>query len=423
MTRPSIVVAVGNRQLQAYFQQLHDDQVVRVAAVADSREQVLPMLQNCQPDLLILAYVLPGNVSLTDIARQARAASPKTRILWILHPHSADFQETCNAAIGAGYYDLFGNNVRTSQLREALFHPHRYEDVAHWHSDSDSEPQIEPSSPATEDIREKLQSVSSADPEAADRASTPVRSVSIAVWSPKGGSGSTTIATRLALHAAKQNFPAAIYDFNLPHAHVAYHYGILERNTGFEHLLNLEREIDWSVIYQSMHHFRGVRVFSGMPLHPELADQVSPSWLDLMFEHTREDFTVSIFDLHPDINQLPTFLALKRCSLILVVVTQDPAGLHEARKQLSLLKRLNIPARRMRLIINRYVPGIRDLSEQDIAEYLQMQVMATIPEQYKEMITQLRDQKATYPQKIYEEILRQLLGMPMQRKGVWPLRR
>src|SRR5690554_3688475 len=112
MTCPSVAVAVGNKALQAYFQHLHDDHVINVVAVIEDRDRVFQVLREHQPDLMVLAYVLPGDVNLADIARQARSISPKTRILWILNPHSADFQDTCNAAIAAGYYDLFGNNVR-----------------------------------------------------------------------------------------------------------------------------------------------------------------------------------------------------------------------------------------------------------------------------------------------------------------------
>lgn len=403
---PRVVLAVNDAGLEGYLRSLPE---FTVTAKASDREDFIRLVQSEQPDLAVFAYILPGDIPIEEMPQRIKDASSSTRVIWILNDRDSGFTSACNAIINTGYYDIFNQQLKTSHLREAMFSPMRYEDVAHLHAEDDSK------YIASHNIQNLIASDVS---DQAGAEGSALRPLMVAVWSPKGGDGATSIATRLALYASNQGISVGLYDFNLMHSHVAFQYN-LDIKEGLERFLSQsDLEPDWTTVMKVMqeHRHQGIHVFPGLPRHPELADRVNKAWFDTIFENTRNHFTLSIFDLHPDLDKLPTFLALKQSPIILTVATQDSSSIHEALKQLSILRRLNIPSRRVRLVLNRYMRGIQNLDASDIGEYLNVPVMATIPENYKDYVLQSRDKAIKYPEAAYKQIMTGLFGRPLKKE-------
>lgn len=407
------VIGVGDERLENYLQSLETLDVIHVAP---NREEFLAAIAEHKPELALFAYVLPGDLDIVNLPDAIRRHSPLTRVIWVLNEYDPAFAEQCNAVIAAGFYDILSRQLRTSQLRDVIATPMRYEDVAHLHTGDDLVPE-------TTDTKEEqpyvaghiIRSIQAEDEGAVSgERHGLLRPLTVAVWSPKAGSGSTTIATRLALTAESQGLDVALYDFNLLHSHAVFHLGI-EMPEGLEEFLSSPAvEIDWDTVRRTFVKHKNLSIFPGLPRMPEMASKIGANWMEAIMANTREQFTLSIFDLHPDIDQMHTFMALKRCTVILVVVTQDPTCLHEAKKQLFLLRRLNVPFRKLRLVVNRFVSGVRNLDETDIGEFLGLPVVTAIPENYKDFLIELRDREPKASKKPYHVILEHLYGQPIK---------
>lgn len=400
--RLRVVAGTGVEQLDLYLRERIPE--IEVVAVASDRHGFLELLARHQPEVAVFSYTLPGDVPDDRIPEMVRARSPRTRVVFVLDARNPEaFSRACNAAIDQGFYDIFSNRepLKVSALREAILHPHRYEDIAHLHTSTEPTGEL----PAT--LREQVEEAAAS---TGERAQPTLRPLLVSVWSPKAGSGATTVAVRLALRAAQRELKVALYDFNLLHSHVAFHLGVLREGTGFEALIALERPVTWPDVRRELILTQRVHVFPGLPTRPELSQRIQAQWLECILDHTRNEFDLSIFDLHPDLDEPGTFMAIKRSVAIVVVVTQDPACIHEATRQLSMLRRLNVPARRLRLVVNRAIRGVPDLSEEDVAEYLGLPVVASIPEDYRGHVRQLRDRAPQVPAEPYDRILKSLYG-------------
>jgi pilus assembly protein CpaE len=199
----------------------------------------------------------------------------------------------------------------------------------------------------------------------------------ITVFSPKGGTGVTTIAVNLAIALQDNDKTVAIVDSSMQFGDVA----ILLNEMGKFSILDLMPriyELDTKVIEDVMllHKPSGLRVLKA-PVRPELAEQVTGSNLTKVLEMMREMFSYIVVNTSSFISD-PVLAALDAGDVIVLVCNQEVVGIKSARAFLDLWDGFGLSKDRILVAINRY--SKQDvISKEKLSESLKQPVAITIP--------------------------------------------
>jgi pilus assembly protein CpaE len=199
----------------------------------------------------------------------------------------------------------------------------------------------------------------------------------VTVFSPKGGTGVTTIAVNLAIALQDNDKTVAIVDSSMQFGDVA----ILLNEMGKFSVLDLMPriyELDTKVIEDVMilHKSSGLRVLKA-PVRPELAEQVTGSNLTKVLEMMREMFSYIIINTSNFISD-PVLAALDAGDVVVLVCNQEVVGIKSARAFLDLWDGFGLNKDRILVAINRYSKQ-NVISKEKLSESLKHPVAITIP--------------------------------------------
>lgn len=174
----------------------------------------------------------------------------------------------------------------------------------------------------------------------------------IAVLAPNGGSGSSTIAANIAVSLAKSHKSVGLIDLKLESGDLA---ALLDLRPTFT-LADLGRNaarLDRVMFERSLvKHASGVHLLAP-PLHLVDIVQVKPSVVSQAIELSRSIFPYVVADLDHTFRE-EQGLTLLQADIILVVFRLDFISLRNVRRTLEYLEKLEIPAEKIRLVVNRY---------------------------------------------------------------------
>jgi pilus assembly protein CpaE len=199
----------------------------------------------------------------------------------------------------------------------------------------------------------------------------------IMVYSPKGGTGVTTLAVNLAITLHNADTPVALVDGNLQFGDVAVFLNEQGKNTIVDlapRAEELEPEIVDGVIIK--HAASGVHVLAA-PSRPEHAEQVHGDQFGAVLEYLRRLYAYIVVDTTPMLNDV-ILAALDRADIIVLVVTQDIPAIKNARLFLDLLNTLGISRDRICFVMNKYDKRIA-ITPEKVGENLKQEVGAVVP--------------------------------------------
>ncbi len=176
----------------------------------------------------------------------------------------------------------------------------------------------------------------------------------VAVFSPKGGVGRTTVAVNLAVAAATElGKKVVIVDGSFQFGDVGVLLNLNPKNKSIADLVpELENggepeSIDTFVI----NHSSGVRVLLAPP-SPEMAELITPSGVKRVLEVLRESNDLVIVDCSSYFNDT-TLAILDASDVILTMLTLEITSIKNMRLFLEVADQLGYDARKMRLVLNR----------------------------------------------------------------------
>ncbi|HEV3463463.1 MAG TPA: P-loop NTPase, partial [Actinomycetota bacterium] len=201
------------------------------------------------------------------------------------------------------------------------------------------------------------------------------RRVLAAVWGPKGGPGRTTVAVNLAFEAAAAGGEVLLVDADTYGGAVAQTLGFIDDAPGLAWAARVagRGELDVLRLRQSVRRAApgGPRVLPGLP-RAELWTEVRPGTWEALLELFRTSFPVTVIDtgfcLEEDEELLydqvrlrrnaVTRLAVQGADLVVAVARADPVGLHAFIRGYQELRDLDVPASRVRVVVNQLRPGM-----------------------------------------------------------------
>jgi pilus assembly protein CpaE len=174
----------------------------------------------------------------------------------------------------------------------------------------------------------------------------------VTVFSPKGGTGKTVIATNTAAAVAKhEGKKALLLDLDLQFGDAAIMLGIEPEKTIYD-LVVAPGELDTEKLagYVTRHE-SGLDVLPA-PLRPEDAELVTEAKLAQLLEVARESYDVIVVDTSPFFHG-PMLATLDRTDELLLLCGLDVPTLKNVKLALQTLELLSFPPDRIRVVLNR----------------------------------------------------------------------
>jgi pilus assembly protein CpaE len=199
----------------------------------------------------------------------------------------------------------------------------------------------------------------------------------VTVYSPKGGTGSTTIAVNLALTLNNEDTRVALVDGNLQYGDVAVFVNEQGKNTIID-LAPRAEELDPEIVEEVMlkHPASGLHILAA-PSRPEYAEKVSSAQFSRVLEYLKQIYAYVVIDT-PSLLTDVTLTAIDLSDLIVLVSTQDIPSIKNCRLFLDLSQTLGIGRERILFAMNRYDKRI-NITPERVAENLKQEVSSVIP--------------------------------------------
>ncbi len=211
-------------------------------------------------------------------------------------------------------------------------------------------------------------------------------------FSPKGGSGVTSVATNLAvvLHRLTGK-RTLLVDLDLELGEVALLLGVQPRFNFVDMVQNFHRMDAGLLASYIDQHESGVHLLSA-PFHPERAEVVSGEEIRRILYFLRQHYEYIIVDT-PKSFAPGTIAALDQSDLVYLVTNVDLPSLRNIQRGLPMLKRV-LPKgeSQIRLIINRYNAD-NDISIEDVERTLGLKSYGKISNDYEAVISAINTGK------------------------------
>ena len=199
----------------------------------------------------------------------------------------------------------------------------------------------------------------------------------VTIYSPKGGTGCTTLAVNLALTLNNEDTRVALVDGNLQFGDVAVFINEQGKNTIID-LAPRAEELDPEIVEEVMlkHATSGLHVLAA-PSRPEYAERVSSGQFTKVLEYLRQMYSYVIVDTASLLTDA-TLAAIDVSDLIVLVTTQDIPAIKNCRLFLDLLQTLGIERERILFVMNRYDKRI-NITPDRVTENLKQEIVSVIP--------------------------------------------
>ncbi len=207
----------------------------------------------------------------------------------------------------------------------------------------------------------------------------------VIVYSPKGGTGCTTIAVNLAIALNNEDTRTVLVDANLQFGDVAVFVNEQGKNTILEiapRVDDLEPDVVEEILIK--HEASGLRILAA-PQRPEMAEKISADQFSKVLEFLQRMYSYVVVDTSSILTDV-VLSAIDISDVIVLVTTQEIPAIKNARLFLDLLQTMGINKERVVFAMNRYDKRIA-ITPDRVSENLKHEVSTTIPLDEKVVIT------------------------------------
>lgn len=199
----------------------------------------------------------------------------------------------------------------------------------------------------------------------------------VSVYSPKGGTGCTTIAVNLAVALHNEDTRVVIVDSNLQYGDVAMFFNEQGKNTILD-LAPLADELDLEIVEGVLvkHAATGISILAS-PSRPEHADKVTADQFLKVVDFLRQMYAYVVVDTATYLSDV-TIAAIDVSDVIVLVTTQDIPSIKNSRLFLDLMQTLKIDRSRVAFVMNKFDKRIAITAER-VSENLKQEVAAILP--------------------------------------------
>lgn len=327
---------------------------IEVVGVADDGQEGIDMATEMQPDVILMDINMPGvdGIQASEIITHH---SPYTQIIIMSVQGESDY---LRRAMQAGAREFLIKPFSTTDLVDSVRRVHQLglqqrDRIGHVPAQTAG-----PSQPVI--------------PESDERGKI------IAIFSPKGGVGCSTLAINLAIAIHKEtSAKVGLIDASLQFGDIAVLLNVQARRTIADLASYSNSDLETDLIDTVMvAHNSGIKALLAPP-RPEMADLVTAEVLVNVLDKMQDMFDVIIIDMYSSLEDT-VLSALDASDLVVLVTTPEIPAIKSARLFFEVTEALEYPPAKTQLILNKAVRqgGIRAA---DIEASIKHKVVAQLP--------------------------------------------
>ncbi|GIK58797.1 MAG: transcriptional regulator [Chloroflexota bacterium] len=323
---------------------------IEVIGQAGTGEEAVEMAQQLQPDIILMDINMPG-IDGIGASQKITELVPSVQIIIMSVQSDPNY---LRRAMMAGARDFLTKPFGGDELVAAIRRVHA------------KRPHIQ--------IAPSRQQRANANVASAEIPSIPEGKV-VAVFSPKGGSGCTTIAINVAVTLARRGQKTILVDGSLQFGDVA----VMLDLKGATSLADLSErgEIDAELVSSVVQvHKSNLNVLLAPP-RPEMADVITEENIKSLLETLRLSYDFVVLDTSSYLTE-KTLTMLDVADRIILVTQQNLPNLKNARLFLDLTESLEYEAAKVWLVVNR-VSEDQGISVKNIGDILKRPIIMEIP--------------------------------------------
>ena len=205
----------------------------------------------------------------------------------------------------------------------------------------------------------------------------------VAVFSSKGGCGTSFVATNLAAATAART---VLVDLNLQAGDLPLFLGVDPKYSVADMAENRTR-LDDALITSFVTPFSSNLSLLAAPREADSADEIEPEHVFEVLQRLRESYDYVVLDPQHTFDSI-TLAALDQSDEIVLVLTLDIPAIRSTQRALEIFDRLGYPRKKIRIVVNRWSKQI-DLDLRQVEKFLGEPVIGFIPSDYQTAVTSI----------------------------------
>src|SRR5688572_8713954 len=205
----------------------------------------------------------------------------------------------------------------------------------------------------------------------------------VAVFSSKGGCGTSFMATNL---AAATNSKTVLVDLNLQAGDLPLFLG-LEAKYSIADMVEKRQRLDETLINSLVTQHSTNLWLLAAPREADSADEIEPQHIFEVLQKLREHFEYVVLDPQHTFDSI-TLAALDQSDEIILVLTLDIPAIRSTQRALEIFDRLGYPRKKVRIVVNRWSKQI-DLDLRQVEKFLGEPVVGFVPSDYQTAVSSI----------------------------------
>ena len=199
----------------------------------------------------------------------------------------------------------------------------------------------------------------------------------LTVYSPKGGTGCTTVAVNLAIALHNEDTRVVLVDANLQFGDVAMFFNEQGKNTILDIAPRVD-DLDAETIQEIMikHEASGVHILAA-PQRPEQAEKLTTDQFGKVLNFLRQIYAYVVVDTSSILNDI-ILSAIDQSDAVILVTTQDIPAIKNARLVLDLFQTMSVDRDHIIFVMNKFDKRI-GITPERVADNLKQKMSAVIP--------------------------------------------
>lgn len=205
----------------------------------------------------------------------------------------------------------------------------------------------------------------------------------VAVFSSKGGCGTSFLAANL---AASANARTVLVDLNLQAGDLPLFLGV-DPKYSFADMAENKDRLDDALINSFVTPYSSTLSLLAAPREADSADEIEPEHVFEVLQRLRESYEYVVLDPQHTFDSI-TLAALDQSDEIVLVLTLDIPAIRSTQRALEIFDRLGYPRKKIRIVVNRWSKQI-DLDLRQVEKFLGEPVIGFVPSDYQTAVTSI----------------------------------